>query len=63
MSKIEFNYKGRRIAKKVWDNVAGIKSVGTWGVGGLIGVGAWWRVEAFPVSGKACISVNLNKIK
>ena len=39
------------------------KTVGSWGVGGLIGVGAWWRVEAFPVSGKACISVNLNKIK
>ena len=39
------------------------KTVGSWGVGGLIGVGAWWRVEAFPVSGKACIPVDLNKIK
>ena len=37
-----------------------IKTVGSWAVGGIIGVGAWWRVAAFPVSGKACVFVDLN---
>lgn len=41
-----------------------IKSVGTWGVGLLIKAWTFWRggtAEAFPVSEKACISVDLNK--
>ncbi len=87
----EYDFLGGRIAKKVWNNVAGTNdpivnlkylcdgwnliaelngnsgnALGrsyTWGLdvsGSMQGAGS---DEAFPVSGKACIPVDLNKIK